>query len=90
MSAMSVGRSRASSFWTLCTALVALLLAPPLVGCGGSDAPKQTATPAPQGALAAGGEPIEDAGAPGEDGGAPEDPAGQDAPSPDAPAPEIP
>lgn len=71
--------------------LVVLLLVLPLVGCGGSDAPsKRTATPAPQGTLAGGGKPIEDTGAPGEAGGAPQDPAGQDAPSPNAPAPEVP
>jgi hypothetical protein len=89
---MIPGRRPVSSSWTLGTPLIVmLLLTPPLVGCGGGDAPsKQPAAPAPQGTLAGGGVPIEDSGAPDEASGAPQDPAGQDAPSPDGPAPEIP
>ena len=72
--------------WALCAVLLAVL-----PGCGGNESPSQpTQTRAPQGEPTGGGERIEDEGAPGEAGGAPQDPAGQDAPSPNAPAPEMP
>jgi hypothetical protein len=91
MGTMIMKRSLTPSSWMGCSAIVVALLVCPLVGCGGGDAPsKEAAAPAPQGAPAGGGMPIEDEGAPGEAGGAPQDPAGQDAPSPDAPAPEVP
>ena len=69
----------------------AILLVAPLVGCGGGEAPSTASQTRPaQGAPTGGGERIMDHGAPGEAGGAPQDPAGQDAPSPRAPAPEAP
>ena len=75
-------------------AAVALVLTSSILACGESkESSKKVETPRPPLAKpgpAASGEPVEDKGAPGEAGGAPQDPAGQDAPSPKAPAPEIP
>jgi hypothetical protein len=66
-------------------ALCAMLAMAPILGCGS----RETSSTASQKAAAPtdGGERIIDEGAPGEAGGAPQDPAGQDAPSPKAPAP---
>jgi hypothetical protein len=90
MSEMTSGRTTLCG-WTPSAALCAMLLMAPLLGCGGSEAPSTPSQAgAPQAAPTGGGERIEDQGAPGEAGGAPQDPAGQDAPSPKAPAPEMP
>jgi hypothetical protein len=91
MSETMSGRRIALFCWKPSAALCTMLLVTPLVGCGGSEAPPtRSQAPATQPGPTGGGEPIEDHGAPGEAGGAPQDPAGQDAPSPKAPAPEMP
>ena len=74
--------------WMLRAVSSALLLGAPLLGCGSSEPPAQKAQPPHT--LPGGGETIQDHGAPGEAGGAPQNPAGQDAPSPRAPAPVAP
>lgn len=91
MSETILERRIAVSGWQRLSVLCAALLVAPLLGCGGSEppaAPSQARTP--QAGATGGGERIEDQSAPGEAGGAPQDPAGQDAPSPKAPAPEMP